>query len=104
MSKSSPVPTLAIYRIKREKEAEFKPLLRQHWPTLQKLALVTQREPTIWRAEGKDGKLAYVELFEWKDGDSSNVAHQTPEVMQVWEPMGPILEGLEILKVELAKL
>ena len=36
----------------------------------------------------------------WKDGKSSELAHQTPEVMAVWETMGPLLEDLTILKVE----
>jgi hypothetical protein len=28
------------------------------------------------------------------------VAHQMPEVMQIWEPMGPLTENMEFLQVE----
>jgi len=33
---------------------------------------------------------------DWKDGRAPDVAHQTPEVMAIWEPMGPVLANLEI--------
>lgn len=42
----------------------------------------------------------FYEQFVWKDGNASDVAHQTPEVMAVWEPMGPVLEDLTICEVE----
>ena len=41
-----------------------------------------------------------MELFQWKNGEASGVAHQTPEVMAIWEPMGPILENLTLCEVE----
>ena len=41
-----------------------------------------------------------IEQFVWKDGKASDVAHQTPEIMAVWEPMGPLLEELTICEVE----
>ena len=39
--------------------------------------------------------VCYVEIFDWKDGRASE-AHQTPEVMAIREPMGPLQENLEI--------
>ena len=94
------VPTLVIYRPKAGKEKEMQPLVEKHWPTLSRLGLVTNEPAKIWRATGKDGKPYFVEIFSWKDEKSSDVAHQTPEVMAVWEPMGGILENLEIAKIE----
>jgi hypothetical protein len=35
----------------------------------------------------------FVEIFSWKDDKSSSIAHESPEVMAIQEPMGPILEG-----------
>jgi hypothetical protein len=35
-------------------------------------------------------------MFTWKDGSGSDVAHQSPEVMAIWEPMTPILENMQI--------
>ncbi len=39
-------------------------------------------------------------MFSWKDGSASDVAHQSPEVMAIWEPMTPILENMQITEVE----
>jgi hypothetical protein len=95
---SQPVSMLVIYRVKKEKEDEFLPLLQKHWPTLNNLGLVTQQQPTFTRGMGKDGKLSYIETFQWKNRNAPAVAHQTPEVMQIWEPMGPMIEGLELIE------
>ena len=94
------VPTLVIYRPKVGKENEMQLLVEKHWPTLSRLGLVTNDPAKIWRATGKDDRPYFVEIFSWKDERSSDVAHQTPEVMAVWEPMGGILENLEIAKIE----
>jgi hypothetical protein len=77
-------------------------MLAKHWPTLDRLGLVTAERAKIWRTtDRKDSsKVAYVEYMEWKSAETPEIAHQTPEVMQVWEPMGPILENLEILPLE----
>jgi len=96
-----PVPTLVIYRAKAGKEAQLLELVKSHWPTLKNLGLAAPTPAKIWRAQGKrDGKVAFIEMFEWKDEVSSDVAHQTPEVMALWEPMGAVVDGLEICHVE----
>jgi hypothetical protein len=97
---SKPVPTLVIYKIKPGTEEQFKPLLDTHWPTVHAIGLTTDDPPQIWRARYRDGRSAFVEIFSWKDETSSGVAHQTPEVMQIWEPMGPLLDDLEIIQLE----
>lgn len=103
---NKPAPVLVIYRLKKGTEAQFKPLLAKHWPTLDKLGLVSPEKPKIWRAADRQDptKVAYVEYMEWKNAEAPNIAHQTPEVMQVWEPMGPILENLEIMPLESVQL
>lgn len=98
--KSGPVQTLVTYRAKSGKEAPLLALVKSHWPTLRKLGLATATPPKIWQAQYKDGSIGFLELFEWKDENSSDVAHQTPEVMAVWEPMGAVLERLEVAQVE----
>jgi hypothetical protein len=100
-AKKRPVPTLVTYRAKPGKEESVQALVKSHWPTLHKLGLATSTPATIWRAQEKrSGKIAFIEFFEWKDEASSDVAHQTPEVMAIWEPMGAVLDGLEIAFVE----
>ncbi len=100
MSDTAPVPTMVTYRPRAGTEEQFLTLLEKHWPALDAVGLVTKEPPRYWRATGRDGKVSFVELFEWKDGSASDVAHQTPEVMAVWEPMGPILEDMQINRVE----
>jgi hypothetical protein len=100
-TQSKPLPVLVIYRIKNGGEEQFKPLLAKHWPTLDKLGLVSKEKPKIWKAlDKRSKKVSYIESFEWKDASAPDIAHQSPEVMKVWEPMGPILENLEILGIE----
>src|SRR5262249_48635156 len=36
-----------------------------------------------------------VEIFDWKSAASAEVAHRSPEVMAIWEPMGALCEAME---------
>jgi hypothetical protein len=95
------VPTLVIYRPKQGSEDALRELVQRHWPTIQALGLTTAVEPQLWTATDKQsGRAFFIELFEWKDENASQVAHETPEVMALWEPMGKHLETIEISKVE----
>jgi hypothetical protein len=97
----NPVTNLVSYYPKPGQEPAFLALLEQHWPTLDRMGLVTKRPPQIWRAfDIRDHKSYFVELFEWKDGAAADVAHQSPEVMAIWEPMTPMLEHMQITEVE----
>ena len=101
MAKPGPVLTLVTYRPKKGRETDLLALVRKHWPALHKVGLVTSEPAKIWRAADKrKGTTSFVELFSWRDGDASNVAHQTPEVMAVWEPMGAVLEDMTIEQLE----
>jgi hypothetical protein len=94
---------LVIYKVKEGKDDEFRKLLKLHWPALNKLGLVKGEPARIWRGNNirsESQGSSWVELFSWKEENSADVAHQTPEVMQIWEPMGPLLEGMDILYLE----
>jgi hypothetical protein len=102
---SRPVPTLVHYRPKPGHEAQLQALVEKHWGILDTLGLVTREPAQVWKATPKGrnhgGEQPYfVEIFSWKDESSSDVAHQTPEVMAMWEPMGEHLAGLDIVKLE----
>lgn len=97
----APVATMVTYVPKKGKEAELLALVKKHEPALRKVGLVTGEPFKVWRASDiRKERVAFVEYFEWKDGRASDVAHETPEVMAVWEPMGPVLEELTICEVE----
>jgi hypothetical protein len=97
----APITNMVTYVPKPGKEDELLALVKRHEPALRKVGLVTAEPFKIWKAfDIRKGRVAFVEQFQWKDGRSSDVAHQTPEVMAVWEPMGPVLDELTICEVE----
>jgi quinol monooxygenase YgiN len=98
---------LVVYKVKKGHDAEFQKLLKAHWPALRKVDLVNDEPPQIWRGDNirsQTGGTVWVELYTWKDERSADAAHQMPEVMQIWEPMTPMLEGMDIIYVERASL
>ena len=104
---SKPNVNLVVYKVKEGKDAEFSALLKGHWPVLSAAGLVTDEPAKFWHGKNirsSSNGTVWVELFAWKDESSPQVAHQMPEVMKVWEPMTPLLEGMDILHVEPAQL
>jgi hypothetical protein len=99
---AAPVANIVTYIPKKGKEAELLELVKRHEPALRKVGLVTGEAFKVWKAyDIRKKREQFIEYFVWKDGNASDVAHQTPEVMAVWEPMGPVLEELTICEVEL---
>ena len=97
----APVTNIVTYVPKKGKEAELLALLKKHEPALRKVGLVTDEPFRLWKAyDIRKQREQFIEYFVWKDGQASDVAHQTPEIMAVWEPMGPVLEELTIYEVE----
>jgi hypothetical protein len=97
----APVTNIVTYVPKQGKEAELLALVKKHEPALRKVGLVTDEPFKVWKAfDVRKGRVSFIEYFQWKDGSASDTAHQTPEVMAVWEPMGPVLEELTICEVE----
>jgi quinol monooxygenase YgiN len=101
MSESQPVSMLVLYRVKPGHDDTFVELLKKHYPALRDIGLATATPARIYRGESKrpapHGGSTFVETFEWVDEKAAGVAHQTPEVMAVWEPMGPILDGMDLI-------
>ena len=104
MDRTKPVRMLCVYRVKAGQDAEFLRLLESHWPALRGVGLVTDEPAQVLRAEDRAGRAVFVETFSWKDAGAPEVAHQTPEVMAVWEPMGDHCDSMEFLHVKPADL
>lgn len=86
--------SLCLYRVKAGSEDAFEALLRKHWPTLRAAGLATGTPSRIYRGTGDEGDGPfYAELLEWSDAKASERAHELPEVMAVWEPMGALCES-----------
>jgi len=88
-----PVNNVCYYKVDAKDEAAFQRLLEKHWPTLHTHGLSTDEPARVLRSETRDGKVVFIELFAWKDQSAIDVAHQSPDVMQVWEPMGALTKG-----------
>jgi hypothetical protein len=102
-----PLLNICRYKVKPGKEAEMERLLSLHWPALHAAGLVTEQRARVYRGlpSGKPGDehgadRTYVEILEWKDVKSPQLAHQTPGVMAVWEPMGAICEEMDFPNFE----
>jgi hypothetical protein len=88
----SPVTVICLFRVVRGREAAFTDLLKRHWPTLRSLDLVTSDPPRHYRGAEQGGGPLFVEIFSWKSEEAARLAHQHPEVMAIWEPMGTLTE------------
>ena len=102
-----PIINICQYKVKPGKEAEMEALLAKHWPTLRRAGLATDEPPLIYRGmpSGKPGgehgaASMYIEILSWKSADGPETAHQTPEVMAIWEPMGAICEHMDFPRYE----
>jgi len=101
MPTTTPVRMLCTYRPKKGKEKELLSLVKNNWTTLKRAGLVTKDRAVVYRAtDKKSARIYFVESFSWRDQEASDAAHRTPEVMAVWDAMGPLLEGMELAVIE----
>jgi len=89
---------ICTYRVRLGARDEFIELLRKHWPTLHRSGLASDTPAVVFEAEvdeenrHNETATTFVEIFCWSGVDSASIAHQTPEVMAIWEPMGGLVE------------
>ncbi|HEU0032123.1 MAG TPA: hypothetical protein VFQ53_15925 [Kofleriaceae bacterium] len=96
---SSPVHRLVMYRPKPGHEEQLLAILKGHGPALRNSGLITEQPVELYRATDlrkPEQGVCFVESFHWKDATASDLAHQMPEVMAVWETMGPHLEHMTL--------
>lgn len=92
---------MSAYLPKPGKEPELLALVKKHEAALRSVDLVTAEPFRVWKAlDIRKQRTSFVEQFQWKNGTASDLAHQTPEVMAAWEPMGPVLDELTICEVD----
>jgi hypothetical protein len=89
---------ICIYRVKAGARDAFIALLRKHWPALRAAGLATDTPALHFEAQiGGDSRhnetgTTFVEIFSWSRPDAPDIAHNTPAIMAVWEPMGALVE------------
>ena len=89
---SEPETVIATYRVQKDRLDDFMELIRRHHPTLVRLGLATDDEPIVYLGEEQGGGPIVFEIFTWVDGKAPRTAHELPEVAQVWEAMGTMVE------------
>ncbi|MBI5508370.1 MAG: hypothetical protein HY903_06425 [Deltaproteobacteria bacterium] len=95
-----PVAVLVTYRPKKGREAKLLTLVKRHWPAVRAAGLATSTPPKIWSATDKrNGRRYVIEQFEWKSAAAADLAHRTPAVLAIWEPMEAVLDSMEIAVV-----
>ena len=98
---TGPILTHVTYIPKKGSEDELFKLVEIHWATIHDLGLTTDEPAIVYKATDKrSGAKSFIEIFSWKDEAAGDMAHQIPEVMAVWEPMGPLMEDLQLLKLD----
>ena len=95
-----PVPVLCTYWPKPGREADLQRLLERHGPTLDSLGLKVAGRGVAWRVTGKDGAVRFVERFDWTSQAAVDRAHEHPEVMAMWEPIGALCDQMDFSAVE----
>ena len=96
-----PVKMHVTYRPKPGTEEQLLALIKKHGPALASTGLIAGGLPIIYRATDKrSGDKFFIETFAWRDENAPEAAHQMPEVMAVWEPMTPLLAGMQLAMVE----
>ena len=103
-TQSAPVHRLVIYRPKQGHYDQLEAILQSHGPVLKKTGLITDAGVSLWAAKDLDRRGTtepyFVESFHWRDGDAARKGHEVPEIMAVWETMGPHLETLTLTTLE----
>ncbi|WP_121202130.1 hypothetical protein [Mucilaginibacter gracilis] len=79
---------IVAYKPKPGKSQELKTLVTNHVPNLDKLGLVTQRQPII--VETADGTI--IEVFEWLSADAIQQAHSNPGVHEIWTAFAEVCD------------
>src|SRR5580700_3945839 len=78
----------ALYRPHAGQDAAVRALIARHGPALRKLELITDRPEVLVRA----GDGTYVQVFEWVSEAAARIAHEHPEVAEIWDGIGAIAD------------
>ncbi len=90
---------VCTYRVRDGARDEFLRLLERHWPTLHAAGLVTEEPAVAFESVSTGGSqhdesgTTFIEIFSWASAEAPAIAHRSPAVMAVWEPMGGLVES-----------
>ena len=90
---------IVAYKPKAGKSDRLKDLVSSHWKTLNKLGMVSKREPII--AESEDGTV--IEVFGWKSKEAIDQAHSNKTVQAMWQDFASVCDYVPISNTEESK-
>ena len=91
---ANPETVICTFRVKPDALHAFFVLLRDHWPTLRRLELVTETPEQLFQGADHQGdEPVIVSIFEWVSSEATRLAHTHPDVADIWEAMEPLCEA-----------
>ena len=88
----TPEIVICTYRVRSDRLEDFIEVLKTHWPTLRKMGLATATPARVYQGQDDEGPVIN-EIFTWANGKAPELAHNSPEVMKIWEPLGAMCEA-----------
>ncbi|MEO1049279.1 MAG: hypothetical protein AAFX87_01545 [Bacteroidota bacterium] len=86
---------IAAFQPKPGHEKALETLMLNHWDSLNKLGLVSDRKPIIMQSENG----TFVEVFGWKSKEAIEAAHSNEEVLKMWEEYAKVCDYVPISQV-----
>ena len=93
MNSQQPVTVICSFRVKADCTEQFEDLLARHYAVMLEAGLATDKPPIHFKGDDQGRGPHYVHIYEWVDDKAAGVAHNTPAVMAIWEPMGACVEA-----------
>ena len=85
---------ICTFRVRDDSMSPFRALLDRHWPALRALEFVTATPEQVFLRSGEhDDGPTIVSIFEWADDDAVSLAHEHPDIAEIWEAMAPLCES-----------
>ncbi len=91
-----PLLTIPTYKAKPGHESALEALVRRHVPMLREHGFLTDADNHL--AQTADG--TWIEVFEWKNEQLKDDAHQHPAVRELWGAMMEIAEFPPLASME----
>lgn len=84
--------SVAAFRARPGREDELMRVMDERLPLLRRLKLATERTPILMRSQ--DGVI--IQVSEWTSREAIDRAHQTPEVLALWDRIFDCCEHVKL--------
>lgn len=81
-------PVFVRYTAKPDQSAALRDLVLEHWPTLHRAGLTSERPAVVVSVDRDPG--TFIEFYEWASREAVERAHRDPTVRSIWDRMEEI--------------